>query len=214
MLNLDKITLIGIDCVDANRLETAIAICERYAKFDTIKLLTSQNTDCKYTVRIPHISNIREYSKFMIKELYKYVDTEFALCIQWDGFIIQPMEWCDDYYNQDFIGAPWWFNDNRNVGNGAFSLRSKKYLDVCKDLPIKNYHPEDLVLNRIYKNLLLDKGIKFCPESLAMKFSFEGNAKVGHVWQGNTFGFHDFQQSDMHSWENFEAYTRNLKMDY
>ena len=214
MLNLNNITLIGIDCIDVDRLAKAIAICEKYAKFEAIKLLTSQKTDYKYAVKIPSIKNIQEYSKFMIRELHNYVDTEFALCIQWDGFIVEPKEWTDEYLNYDFCGSPWWFQDDRNVGNGACSLRSKKFLEVCSKLPIKNYHPEDLILGRIYKNLLLKEGIKYAPETLAHKFGFEGNIKYGNKWRGNTFAFHDFQMSNMSAWEGYSEFLKTLVMNY
>lgn len=200
MLNLDKVTLLGVDCINVERLINAINICKKYATFAQIKLLTSIDTNYENAVKIPHIGSIQEYSKFMIRDLYKYVDTDFVLCIQWDAWILDPDQWTDEYYNYDYTGAPWWFNDDRNVGNGAFSLRSKKFLEVCSELPIKNYHPEDLVLCRTYKNLLLKEGIKFAPEKLAHRFSHEGNQKYGRKWD-NSFGYHDLEMTDISRWK-------------
>ena len=36
----------------------------------------------------------------------------------------------------DYIGAPWpHFRDGHNVGNGGFSLRSRRLLEACRELP-------------------------------------------------------------------------------
>lgn len=199
MLNLDKVTLLGIDCVDVNRLIRAITICEKYANFSKIKLLTSQTTDYNHAVRIPHIGTIQDYSKFMIRELVNYVDTEYVLCVQWDAYLLNPDAWTDDYLQYDYVGAPWWFSDDRNVGNGGFSLRSAKFLREVSEMPARNYHPEDVVCCRLMNKYLTDKGIKFAPESVAHKFSHEGNQKYGRTWR-NQFGFHDFEMTDISAW--------------
>lgn len=135
----------------------------------------------------------------MIKDLHKYVDTDFAMCIQWDAFILNPDAWEEDFLSYDYIGAPWWFSDDRNVGNGGFSIRSRKFLEVASTLPLKNFNPEDLVLCRTYRNLLLERDIRFAPEALAAKFSREGNQKYGRTWKGE-FGFHDFEMTDVSAW--------------
>lgn len=135
----------------------------------------------------------------MVKELVKYVDTDFVLCTQWDAYILNPEAWDEAFLEYDYIGAPWWFQDGNNVGNGGFSLRSKRFLQVCSELPLRNFHPEDLILCRTYSNLLESKGIKFAPEHLAAKFSREGNQKYGYCWQGE-LGFHDYEMTDISAW--------------
>lgn len=199
MLDLKNVTLLGIDCVDVDRLIRAITICEKYAKFGQVKLLTSQTTDYKNAVSIPHIGSIQEYSKFMIRELVNYVDTEYVLCVQWDAYILNPDAWTDDYLQYDYIGAPWWFSDDRNVGNGGFSLRSAKFLREVSKMPARNYHPEDVVCCRLMNKYLTNKGIKFAPEELAHRFSHEGNAKYDRTWR-KQFGFHDFEMTDISAW--------------
>lgn len=149
----------------------------------------------------------------MIKELHKYVSTEYALCTQWDGFVVNPTMYSDDFLKYDYIGAVWNWNDEASVGNGGFSLRSKKFLEVCSQLPIKNFHPEDEVACRTYRNLLLEKDIRFAPKSLAKRFSFEGNSLVGYTWTGNTWGFHDFQVSDMRSWPGYKKFMEDSTND-
>ena len=135
----------------------------------------------------------------MIKELYKYVSTSHALCTQWDAFVLRHEAWDESWLNYDYIGAPWWFNDEKNVGNGGFSLRSKKFLKECSLLNIRNYHPEDVILCRTYRSLLLDAGITFAPDVVGEKFSLEGNATHDPKWT-DQFGFHDFNMTDIRSW--------------
>lgn len=198
---LDNVTLFGVDCVNIDRLIKAIAICETHMKFKDIKLLTSLPTNYKYAVKIPPITNIREYSKFMICNLVDYIDTEYVLTIQWDGYILNPDAWTDEFLEVDYCGANWWFNDHRNVGNGAFSLRSKKFLVEVSKMPTKNYHPEDLVCCRIMSNYLKNRGIKFASEKLAHRFSHEGNNKYGTIWK-NQLGWHDSEVTNLCNCKN------------
>ncbi len=87
------------------------------------------------------------YSKFMLQDLYKFVDTKFCLVIQSDGFVINPNLWTNQFLEYDYIGAPWpneisVYNASINkidlaknrVGNGGFSLRSKRLLEVCSHI--------------------------------------------------------------------------------
>lgn len=211
MLNLDKVTLIGVDCVNVKRLEKAIEICKKYATFGDIKLLTSLPTDSEYTIPISPINSIQDYSKFMIRELHNYVDTEFALCIQWDSYILNPGAWTNDWLRYDYIGAPWWFSDHRNVGNGGFSLRSRHFLQTVSSMPAKNYHPEDVVCCRLMNKYLTDKGIEFAPEEVAHRFSHEGNQKYKYFWKQN-FGFHDYTMTDISAWEGYNELIKDEAM--
>jgi len=212
MIELNNVTLVCVDCVNVHRANHAIKISKSKIKFKEIKLLTSllynkNDFAGDKIVKIYDINTIQDYSRFMIKDLTSYVDTDFALCIQWDGYILNPDAWTDEFLNYDYIGAPWWYDDNMNVGNGGFSLRSKKFLDVSSRLPIKNFNPEDLILCRTYRNLMEKEGITYAPESLAKRFSLEGNMKQGRIWT-DQFGFHDFKQTDISNWKGFTSFNK------
>ena len=60
---------------------------------------------------IEHVSippmDLMGYSKFMLQDLYKFVDTKFCLVIQSDGFVINPNLWTNQFLEYDYIGAPW-----------------------------------------------------------------------------------------------------------
>lgn len=176
MLKLKNITLLGLDCVNLERLMVARDICVKDIEFGAVKLLSSIESFDKDVVKIDKVGSIEAYSEFMIKKMNDYVDTEFVLVFQYDGFILSANNWREEFLNYDYIGAPWigYFNDNPqyNVGNGGFSLRSKKLLEIlANDDNIKTGQPEDLLIGRQYREYLESKGIKFAPEEIAGMFA-------------------------------------------
>jgi hypothetical protein len=203
--NLKNITLIGIDCLAIERLKLAADISERGIEFGAVKLLTSIPDSDPRVVRIDPITSIQEYSRFCIQDLAKYVDTDFALVIQHDGFILNPDAWTDEFLGYDYIGAPWWYMDDMNVGNGGFSLRSKKLLNLLQGADfITEFHPEDRTIARTYSKKLKENGIQYAPQSLAEKFSIEGASReekidADNTWNGQ-FGFHDLNATDISKW--------------
>jgi hypothetical protein len=203
--NLRNITLLGIDCIDIGRLKLAADICQEYFEFGAVKLLTSIPDLDPRIVSIDSITSIEAYSHFCIRELAKFVDTDFTLIFQHDGFILNPDAWTDEFLQYDYIGAPWWYMDDQNVGNGGFSLRSKKLLDVLHTADfVTEFHPEDHHIARTYHKELKIHGIRYAPQSLAEKFSIEGASKeekldANNVWNGQ-FGFHDLRATDISGW--------------
>jgi Protein of unknown function (DUF5672) len=200
---LQNVTLLGADCVDIDRLVNVSKICQRHIEFGDVKLLSSRKSSYDRIVHIHHIASIEEYSEFMMKELDKYVQTSHVLVIQHDGFILNPHSWDDEFLQYDYIGAPWCYTDGLNVGNGGFSLRSKKLLKIlADDERIVKLHPEDYHIGRTYRRYLERKGIRFAPEPLASQFSIEGNIKYGWKWN-DQFGFHSYQATDLSNWMVF-----------
>lgn len=217
MKKLETVTLLGIDCVDIDRLILAAEICQEHFEFAKVKLLTSLPSKNKNVVKIKPIKSTEEYSWFMLSELDKYVDTPHVLIFQYDGFILNPEAWDDKFLKYDYIGAPWlvadwavkYFNFPKRllgklvVGNGGFSLRSKNLTSLCAKLAKENafkiYHPEDTTLGVYHRKLMTSNGIKFAPTGLAKKFSFEIEDDVDKKWYGS-FGFHDLKQTNIIRW--------------
>lgn len=140
-------------------------------------------------VKIGKLDGKEAYSKFMIKELDNYFDTDFVLVTQHDGWVLDENAWTDEFFNYDYIGASWLEREGPNVGNGGFSLRSKKLQHILAVDPfIEPYHPEDNSICKLYRPYLEQKyGIKFAPEELADRFSFELREPIQ-----STFGFHGY----------------------
>lgn len=187
--SLNKVTLLAVDCVNSGAAITALRRSMEQCDFACVKLLTDipLNLSDINVVNIPSIKSKEQYSRFMIKELYKHFDTEFVLVIQHDGYVLDGSCWDDEFYKYDYIGAPWLYTDGKNVGNGGFSLRSKKLQDILgNDDFIFASDPEDQAIGRLYCDYLIKKyNIKYPPEELADKFSFELKVPAS-----KTFGFH------------------------
>lgn len=207
---LNDITLIAVTSVEIERAANALLVSSESCTFGAIKLLSPTRPNILHRT-IEHVSippiDFTGYSKFMIEELYKFVDTDFCLVIQADGFVTNPSLWTNEFLDYDYIGAPWpdavqvhngsinQINFDRNrVGNGGFSLRSKKLLKVCSQVkfdalkfPIKS---EDLIICHFLFEDMSKAGIKFAPVQLASRFSLE-SPKDRHVNSlASSFGFH------------------------
>lgn len=213
---LSNVTLIGIDCVNVERLMLAMDICEKEIEFGAVKLLTSLPTNDPRKVEISPIKSIEAYSDFCVRELENYVDTDFVLIVQYDGFILNPQSWNDEFLKYDYIGAPWLVADwsvrdfdfpesllgHWVVGNGGFCLRSKKFVQTCARLAregkILKTHPEDVVLCVWNRDLFEKEEIRFAPVELAKQFSIEGEERDGEY--KDQFGFHGFSWTDIDMW--------------
>jgi hypothetical protein len=154
------------------------------------------------------ISSARDYSQFVLKDLAEYIMTTHVLIVQWDGFVINPEGWDQAFLDYDYIGARW--PEARapfDVGNGGFSLRSKKLLQASACPDFEMFHPEDLAIcvrNReILENLY---GIKFAGSEVARRFSFEREEM-----NGGELGFHGLFNFHLIFSEDLEQVLSSLK---
>lgn len=200
-LALPNVTLIGVSDGIGNDgikgLIKAADISTQNIEFGAVKLLSSWYTTGPDKIR--NLGNRQEYSKFIFKELVNHIDTDYFILFQADGFILNWKAWTNEFFNYDYIGAPWeWYNDGMQIGNGGFSCRSKKLhqlildekLELCNDQYIKDFQ-EDHNISRIHRPFLESKGIKFAPIELARKFSIEAWRASDNQYKGS-FGFNGF----------------------
>lgn len=187
--NLNKVTLICVDCHNYGGAVAAIRKSMLQCDFAAVKLLTDKGFDFEgiEVINIPPIRSKEDYSKFLIKELYKYFDTEFCLVIQHDGYVLNGKSWLTEFLDYDYIGAPWIYSDGKNVGNGGFSLRSKKLQEIlAMDDFIFATDPEDQAIGRLYRDYLIKKyDVRFPNDDTADKFAYELRTPIY-----DTFGFH------------------------
>ncbi len=197
---LSSVTLCGADSRDPHSLKEAARISQQNIEFGAVKLFTDHQMMSK-----------SDYSIFIMKQLYKHIDTSHLLIIQADGFVVNADAWNDEWLNYDYIGATWLYKDGMNVGNGGFSLRSKKLMQIiATDENIKplatphNEVLEDHCICRIYRDYLeRTHGIRFAPAEVADKFAIEAYGCSGlpgaNKYTGQ-FGFHsydvDFSQKE------------------
>jgi hypothetical protein len=189
MIKLPDITIVCVDCINYNQAKNALLKSIQHIEFGGIEFFSDIHIDGISTTIIDKINSKESYSEFIFKKLNNYIQTDFVLVIQFDGYVINPNSWNNEFLNYDYIGAKWWYNDNMNVGNGGFSLRSKRLLQELSNSEYDQIHPEDHAICRLYGETLVDKGFKFATNEIADKFSFEYNA--GNLdFKNNTFGFH------------------------
>lgn len=217
MINLPEVTLVVIDCINVERAQLALDISCAEISFGAVKLLTSLPTDDLRAVTIPLLNSIDLYSQFCLLDLHRYVDSPHVLIVQHDGFVLNPGAWQDAFLDYDYIGAPILIGDwaiGRHgvpaadigtlvVGNGGFSLRSKRLLALTATLGQAGdfilTEPEDWAMCYTERAKLEAAGVTFAPVALAEAFSFEGRT-AEYCRYRNSFGFHSLRWTDISPW--------------
>jgi hypothetical protein len=137
-----------------------------------------------------------QYSMFCMYCLQHYIDTEYCLVVQDDGWVINGNNFTDEYYEYDYVGAPThmgilgdqamfhfsWVHvkDPIVVQNGGFSLRSRKFLQAPAKHGIVHrlygqqpFINEDVQLSGLLRSQLESVGVRFAPLNIAKHFSIE-----------------------------------------
>ena len=125
---------------------------------------------------IAPICGIEGYNRFMLTGLAEHVRTSHVLVMQWDGFVSEPERWSADFLQWDYIGAPWYHSGSAgSVGNGGFSLRSRKLLHALREIDLPDTRePEDAAICVTLRPLLETRhGIRFAPLEVAQRFACE-----------------------------------------
>lgn len=192
--------------------------------FDKKIIITEQNSNYQHDeIEIKELDgkiDLVRYNRICIEQLNSFIHTDFCLLIQWDGFILDGERWKDEFLQYDYIGSPWNLptNAKNNIGNGGFSLRSKKFLEMSSKieynpnecewihpsqklaLPIA---PEDWYLCYNNYEYLVKNEINFPTTKTAYKFSVEHSSAL-HPYNPfdistyKSFGFHgDFNEAAM-----------------
>ena len=190
-LALPTVTLCAAASVNVVATLAALRACAKEVRFAECLLFTDR-TDLPTgpdirIVPIQRLTSSAEYSRFLLSRLIDHVQTSHCLVAQWDGFVLDASSWDHGFLDYDYIGAAWpQFDDGHDVGNGGFSLRSRKLLEACLDPRFRGGHPEDVAIcrtNRVF--LEREHGIRFADRASADRFSFERCLP-----RESTFGFH------------------------
>src|SRR6266850_1256662 len=116
MLLLPEVTLVIVDNVCPELAQLALQDSYKDITFGAVLVFDT------FTAR-----TVKDAQHFLWFNVPQYVKTSHILTIQWDGWVINPHLWNDDWLQYDYIGAPW---DDGCVGNGGFSLRSKRLMTL------------------------------------------------------------------------------------
>ncbi len=199
-----RITLVAVAGVRPQETIRALNLSQQRFPCSAVKLFTP------YDVSESGLDVIRtgpmdyaEYNRFIVYELHKYIETEYVLLVQDDGYVVNPDRWTDEFFEYDYIGAVWpipskfdtvSYRDDKGqlvrVGNGGFSFRSKRLLEVASNRNLEwktyyGYYNEDGFICCHNRSIYEAEGCKFAPIDLARRFS--------HEWDSIPvipFGFH------------------------
>jgi hypothetical protein len=185
MIDLQNVTLVVIDCKFYDGAKIAIEECKKYCNFKDIKVF-SDIPFYENTILIQKINSKLTYSEFVFKHLVNFIDTDFFMIAQYDGYILND-NWKPEFLHYDYIGACWEYDIN-NVGNGGFSIRSKRLMLELQKPEFSIIHPEDYRICRFYRAELEKRGFTFAPDELANQFSWEENKR--YPAYNNQFGWH------------------------
>lgn len=192
MLKLPKVTLIALTGKDFHGHDEAIKRSCDGIEWGDVKIIFD------YTIK-----NIDDWNRKIIYDLHNYVQTDYAMLIHADGYVVGPNLWRDEWLEYDYIGAPWPLPQDDysyrtpegelvRVGNSV-SLRSKRILELPSKLGLewKSYYGntnEDGYLCVHNRKILEENGCKFAPLEIAKYFSREHSIPENEGV--NTFAFH------------------------
>lgn len=213
MKTIKDVTLVAVATTEIEATVQALEYSANGLDFGRVLLISSQNPrglgNTFYDfIQIHPFSSVADWGRFIVFDLYKYIDTEFILLIHADGFVVNPHKWDDNFLGYDYIGAPWglpkdnfsyrdFYGDVVRVGNSV-SLRSKKLLKMPTEIGLEwanfdhGFAHEDGYLCVQHRHTLQEQGIAFAPLAIACLFSREKTIPenenvepfVFHKWQG------------------------------
>ena len=223
MIKLPNVTLISIDTTD-NLSGTLKGVYTSMSgiNFGAVKIITTKKQiENNYSLvddgivleePVVDIKNYNDYNHYVIHDLHNHVNTSHCLLVQPDGFVLFPEKWNNEWLKYDYIGAPWTyaedayidpFGNHHRVGNGGFSLRSKKFLEVPTKVEVPwetnnsdfywmpegvvNYHEDGNVCVH-NRHIFIEQGCKYAPVEVAVRFSQE--TRVSECDGITPFGFH------------------------
>ena len=206
---LPDVTLLAITSTEMDEAQISMRISLHNIKFAKSKLLCSSPPKKKYPdieyVSIEPLKSVDMYNRIVFQDLHKYFETSHCLIVQADSFVVNSDLWKDEFLKYDYIGGPWpnkievkpdlILNLEKNpVGNGGFSLRSRKLVETTAKINFKSLNfpmkAEDVVICHYLYQKMIDSGIRFAPPKLAAQFSMENIENLYGQNINSVFGFH------------------------
>ena len=219
-LKLPRVTLVAMTSVDVYETVQAMKYSMRDIEFGDAVLITDKKPwylpgDIRYS-HTDKLDNIDKFNYKMTYELGDHINTEFALIVHADGFVIHPENWRDEFLDYDYIGSPWplprndyAYRDSKGnicrVGNSV-SIRSKRLMDYPKahnllwEKGFDDFYNEDIFICCMHKNEMEAAGMKWAPLEKAVLFGREHPLPenkgiepfVFHKWWGENENYPKF----------------------
>jgi glycosyltransferase involved in cell wall biosynthesis len=212
-IKLPNVTLVAMATRNVEETLQALVYSCKGVEFGSVKLLSHYSPyglgrNIEFA-RIKKIKDIDAWSYKIVYELNQHIETDYALLVHADGFVVNPSSWREEFLDYDYIGAPWPlpkddFSYRDAAGNivrvgNSVSLRSKRLLELPKKLklpwePDHGFYNEDGFLCVKNKLLLESHGLKFAPLDVARYFSHE--SMIPEVRGIKPFAFHKWAGSN------------------
>lgn len=206
-IQLPNVTLMAVSSIKISETILSLLTSMKHIDFGRVVLVSHEkpqslpeNIDFE---KCSEIKSINDFNSYAFYHLGNHFETSHCLLTQHEAWVINPTEWKDEWLQYDYIGAPWPVcydayichdtGEHVRVGNGGFSLRSKK----LTELPLKHFMPlleeqgwynEDGNICVYHRKKMLELGIEYAPVEIASKFSYE--TLIPENIGITTFGFH------------------------
>jgi hypothetical protein len=111
MIKIKDTTLICVDGIGkSDKAIKSIEASTENIKYEEVILITPDTNIKDNTVfKVRNINKMswEEYNEFILNNLTDYFNTNYVLLSQDDGFVSNHNKWTNDFFNYDYIGAPW-----------------------------------------------------------------------------------------------------------
>lgn len=235
-LQLPQITLAAMTSVKRYETIKALQYSMRGIDFGEVVLITHRRP-----LFLPHgitwkktskLSKIDDFNYKTVYDLVDYIDTPYMLLIHYDGFIVHPESWREDFLEYDYIGSPWPLPEREHcyrdaygnlsrVGNSV-SLRSRKLLEFPRQADLKwepskdGTYNEDIFLCCMNKHRIEAAGMKIAPLETARFFGHEHplpetegiDPFLFHKWRGPNAVYPHFENPLTKRWLGLKAFIR------
>lgn len=237
-LSLPQVTLAAMTSVKVYETIKALQYSMQDIDFGEVVLITHRKPlflpkgiTCKHTSRLTEID---DFNYKMVYELGDYIKTDYVLLIHYDGFIVHPEKWQDDFLQYDYIGSPWPLPEGEHsywdvhgnlcrVGNSV-SLRSKCLLEFPRQAGLEwrpaeiGSYNEDIFLCCMNKHLIEAAGMKIAPIEAAKYFGHEHMIPetegiepfLFHKWRGRNAAYPRFENPVTKRWLATKAFLRKF----
>lgn len=225
-LKLPDVTLVAMTSVRVDETIKAMKYSMRGIDFGHAVIITHQKpANLPLNIEYRHIDVLDSIDRFNYEAVYHmgdYIETKFALLVHYDGFVVNPDMWDDEFLNYDYIGSPWpippeedkvsYRDINGNlcrVGNSV-SIRSKRLMDLPAKInmewkPVHGWYNEDGFICCNNRHIFEEYGMKYAPLEVAVRFGHETMIPecegirpfVFHKWAGTNKQYPDFRKKQL-----------------
>lgn len=193
-LQLPNVTLVAMTSVKVKATIKAMEYSMRGIDFGDAVLITDKKPlGLPKGIRYSHIDKIDNIDKFnyaCVYEIHKHINTDYIMLVHYDGFVVNPDKWRDEFLEYDYIGAPWPLppeGDNITyrdpdgviirVGNSV-GIRSRRLLELPEKLGLEwksfyGWYNEDGFICCHHHKELEEAGCRFAPIEVARFFGRE-----------------------------------------